>query len=61
MKNNRKNRKRITMYFKKMNNRFCLSDSLQIKPNYLYGKNNKSFSVFSYHWPTNNPNSEIIK
>jgi hypothetical protein len=60
MKNNRRNRKKVKIYFKKMNKyeaSLGLSPDLLTVPKYLYTKNMKSFAVLI--GDLNNPKSEI--
>jgi hypothetical protein len=58
MKNNRKNRKLVAMYFKNMNRRYGLKGSLEIVPVMLYSKGKKRFSAMI--GSVNNPRSEIM-
>lgn len=59
MKNNRKNRKRVLMYFKNINLRYNLTGNLQIEPIHIYLKKGKV--LFILIGSINNPKSEIIK
>jgi hypothetical protein len=59
MKNNRKNRKAIQMYFKNMNRKYGLTGKLIIIPTILYSRKGKDFAALI--GTKNNPKSEIIR
>lgn len=58
MKNNRRNRKSVEMYFKSMNQKYDLTGAFEIKPTYLFGRKKKSFAVLI--GSIDNPRSEMI-
>jgi len=58
MKNNRRNRKRVKMYFLHMNRRHGLPKELWIVPTMLYWRKGRQFAALI--GDVNNPRSEIM-
>jgi hypothetical protein len=59
MKNNRKNRKRVKIYFDNLNARHGLTGDIRISPVLLYRNKNKIF--YALIGSEDNPKSEILR